>query len=211
VLRVLRGARRRDAGGGQPGAAGAPRGPPCEHAGAGRLHPPQRRSRRRRAPWRAAAARRELPRGACDRRTADRAHAAPARDLGGRCARAGARAHRQHPAPGDAHPRTAGGADRGARAGRADAPDAGRRRRAAARGRPADPRAGGPGPRLVHRPRRLDRRDRRRRVLCRAALRAAARQRRPLLRRQRHRARLRPGQRAGGDGELQALLPLLAG
>ncbi len=66
--------------------------------------------------------------------------------------------------------------------------------------RAAHPRARGARPRLVHRPRRLDRRDRRRRVLRRAALRAAARQRRALLRRQRHRARLRSRQRAGGDG-----------
>ena len=59
--------------------------------------------------------------------------------------------------------------------------------------RAADPRARGPRPRLVRGPGRLDRRDRRRRVLRRAALRAAARAGRALLRRQRHRARLRPG------------------
>ena len=78
-------------------------------------------------------------------------------------------------------------------------PDAGRRRRAAEPRRAADPGAGGPRPRLVRRPGRLDRRRRRRRILRRAAVRAAARRPRALLRRQRHRARLRPGARAGRD------------
>ena len=201
---LLRRARRRDADRRQPRAARAPRGPAREHARARRLDAPQRRPGRRRPPRRAAAARRELPRGARDRRAADRAHAAPARGVGRRRARAGARADRQHPAPRDADPRAAGGADRRARAGRADAPDARRRRRAAARRGAADPGARGPRPRLVRGSRRLDRRDRRRRVLRRAALRAAAGQRRPLLRRQRHRARLRPGGRAGRDGDQAA-------
>ena len=159
----------------EPRAARAPRGPAREHARARRLDAPQRRPGRRRPPRRAAAARRELPRGARDRRAADRAHAAPARDLGHRRARARAGADRQHPAPGDADPRAAGGADRGARAGRADAPDAGGRRRAAAPRRAADPGARGARPRLVRGPGRLDRRDRRRRVLRGPALRAAAR------------------------------------
>ncbi len=92
VLRLLRRARRRHAHRRQPRAARAPRGPPREHARARRLDAPQRRPRGRRPPRRAAAARRELPRGARDRRAADRAHAAPARRLGHRRTRARARA-----------------------------------------------------------------------------------------------------------------------
>ena len=110
VLRVLRRARRRGTGGGQPRAAGAPRGPPREHAGARRLDAPLGRPGRRRPPRRAAVTRRGLPRGARDRRAAHRAHAAPACGVGGGGARAGAGAHRQHPAPGHADPRAARGA-----------------------------------------------------------------------------------------------------
>ena len=55
------------------------------------------------------------------------------------------------------------------------APDAGGRGRARRAGRAADPGARGARPRLVRRPGRLDRRHRRRGVLRRAALRAAAR------------------------------------
>ena len=150
---LLRRARRRDADRRQPRAARAARGPAREHARARRLDAPQRRPRRRRPPRRAAAARRELPRGARDRRAADRAHAAPARRLGHRRAGAGAGADRQHPAPGDADPRAARRADRRARAGRPDAPHAGRRRRAARRRSAADPGARGPRPRLVRRAR----------------------------------------------------------
>ncbi len=139
------------------------------------------------SPGRAAAARPELPRGARDRRPPDRADAAPALGMGRRGARARARADRQHPASRDADPRPARSACRGARAGRPDAPHAGRRRRAAERRGAADPGPRGPRPRLVRGPGRLDRHDRRRRVLRRPALRPAARQHRPLLRRQRHR------------------------
>ena len=64
---------------------------------------------------------------------------------------------------------------------------------------PAHPGARGPRPRLVRRPGRLDRRQRGRRVLRRAALRAAARPRGAALRRRRRRARLGPGGRAGRD------------
>ena len=143
---------------------------------------------------------RELPRGARDRRAADRAHAARRTRSGSppRPSRSSCRiANIQHlatpiraqlAAPIDAlelaglmHPTPAvGGEPRAARGA-------------------ADPGARGPRPRLVLGPGRLDRRDRRRRVLRRAALRAAARQRRALLRGQRHRARLRPGARARRD------------
>ena len=103
-------------------------------------------------------------------------------------------------------------AGRRARAGRADAPDAGRRRRAAGRRGAADPGARGPRPRLVHRPARLDRRNGRRRVLRGAALRAAERQRRSLLRGRRHRPRLGARRRSWPRPRSSslALLPLLA-
>src|SRR4029077_1284847 len=60
--------------------------------------------------------------------------------------------------------------------------------------------AGGSRPRLVRGAGGVDRRQRRRRALRGAAVRAAARRRGPLLRRKRHRARLRPGPRARRDG-----------
>ncbi len=85
-----------------------------------------------------------------------------------------------------------------------DASDAGSGGRAARASGPTDPGARGPRPRLVRRPGRLDGRDRRRRVLRGAALRAAARVRCALLCGQRHRARLRAGGRAGRDGDQAA-------
>ena len=66
--------------------------------------------------------------------------------------------------------------------------------------RAADPGARGIGPRLVRGSGRLDGCDRRRGILCRPALRAAARQRGALLCRKRHRAGLAGAARAGRDG-----------
>ena len=86
---------------------------------------------------------------------------------------AGRREDGEHPAPRDADPRAARPAGERGRARRAAAPDAGRRRRADRRRRAADPRARGPRPRLVRGPGRVDRPRRGRRVLRRAALRAA--------------------------------------
>ena len=94
---------------------------------------------------------------------------------------AGAGEDREHPASRDPDPRAARRPDRRAGAGGPDAPDPGGRGRAARRGDSADPGAGGVGPRLVRGTRRLDRRNGRRRVLRRPALRAATRKRRPLL------------------------------
>ena len=71
---------------------------------------------------------RELPRGARDRRAADRADAAPALGMGDRRTRAGAREDREHPASGHAHPRPVDHPFGRARARRADAPDPGGRR-----------------------------------------------------------------------------------
>ncbi len=82
---------------------------------------------------------------------------------------------------------------------RAAPPDARRRRRTPRRGRPADPGLRGPGPRLVRGRDRLDRRQRRRRVLRRPALRAPARHRSPPLRGRRRRPRLGPRVRARRD------------
>ncbi len=101
-------------------------------------------------------------------------------------------------------PRAARAADRRHRARRADAPDAGRGRRAARGGGPADPGARGPGPWLVRRTGGLERPSRRRRVLRRAALRAVARPRRALLRGRGRGQRIRPGRRARRDRD-QAL------
>ena len=114
--------------------------------------------------------------------------------------RAGARADGQHPAPGHADPRAARRADRRGRARRAAAPDA--RPSAASRSsapQPLIPALEGLDRGWYAGPGRLDRRGRGRRVLRRAALRAAARAGRALLRRRRRRARLGPGGRAGRD------------
>ena len=92
------------------------------------------------------------------------------------------------------------------------APDARRRRRAARRRGAADPRARGPGPRLVRGRRRLDGRQRRRRVLRRAALRAAARHRGAAVRGRRRREGLRPGGGAQRDrDQARRAAPVLAG
>src|SRR3954454_6738814 len=153
----------------------------------------------RRPPRRAAPAVGQGPRGAGDRRAADRPRAAPAQRLGHDGRRAGRREDGEHPAPRDADPRPARPSGRGGRARRRAAPAPGGRRRAAGCRRAADPGARGPRPRLVRRAGRLDRPRRGRRVLRRAALRAADRRRRALLRRRRRRARLRPGCRARRD------------
>ena len=117
---------------------------------------------------------RQGPRGAGDRRAADRARAAAAAACGSPRPRSRSIvADRQHPAPGHADPRAAGRAGERGRARRAAAPDAGRRRRAARGRRAADPGARGPRPRLVRGAGGLDGRQRGRRVLRRAALRAA--------------------------------------
>ena len=121
---------------------------------------------------------------------------------------------RQHPAPRDADPRAA----RARRSTRSSWPALMHPTPAVGgeplrRGRAADPGARGPRPRLVRRPRRLDRRHRRRRILRRAALRAAAR--RPSRAATPATGIVRDSDPARELAEteikLQALLPLLAG
>ena len=162
-----------------------------QHGGAGRLDAPQRGSRGRRSPRRAAAAQREGPDGAPHRRAHDRALARARMSVWVTAADEPSLvkvANIQHLATpiraqlaeplsvvelaGALHPTSAVGGEPWERAR-----GAGRRARAAR-------------PRLVRRPGRLDGRRRGRRVVRRAALRAAERDRRPLLRGRRHRGRL---------------------
>ena len=93
----------------------------------------ERRSGGRRAPRRAAAAQRQGPRGERDRRAPDRSRAAASLGVGDGRARAGAGPGREHHPPRNADPRPAGCSPERDRAGRSAPPDAGRRRRAAAR------------------------------------------------------------------------------
>ncbi len=91
-------------------------------------------------------------------------------------------------------------------------PTPGGRRRAARRGREADPGPRGPRPRLVRRHGGVERRDRRRRVLRGPALRAAAGTARDAVRGRWDRARLRPvAELAETEVKLGALLPVLSG
>ncbi len=86
---------------------------------------------------------------------------------------AGRREGGEHPAPGHADPRAALPAGPGGAARRAPAPDARRRWRAVGGRVAAHPGARGAGPRLVRRPGGVDGHERGRRVLRRAAQRAA--------------------------------------
>ena len=190
--RAARG-RSRPASSSAPGAATPPSWPPARScSSAARASAParsalagstraQRRPGGRRPPRRAAAARRQGPRGAGDRRPAHRARrCAPHAVWVDRAPRAGRRADGEHPAPGHADPRAA----RRSRSARSSWPGCCTRRRPSAASRSA---AAAP---LIPALEGLDRgwyagpvgwtdADRGRRVLRRAALRAAARRRSP--------------------------------
>ena len=115
-------------------------------------HAAQRRPGRRRPPRRAAAAERQGPRGAGDRRAPDRAHARPGQPLGGGGRGAGARARSttSSTSPRRSAPSSPSRCRRVELAGLL-LPDPGRRRRAARARAAADPGARGPRPRLVRR------------------------------------------------------------
>ena len=131
---------------------------------------------------------------------AHRARAARARACGSPRPGAGDRAGGEHPAPRDADPRAARPAGRRRSSSRGCCTR--RRRSAASRwptAAPLIPALEGLDRGWYAGPGRVDGRQRGRRVLRRAALRAAARPGRALLRGRRRRARLRPGRRARRD------------